>query len=126
MRLSFKSSTTVKELARTMKEMRKSSSMDDLIKDMRLAAEELQITLRTLPNWKITRKAHKTSVNTGELSNKVDLHLLEVIPLATVTSLLMEISIRIEQIASAVNDLAKEVFTAPLQAKEQQHMEDIP
>ncbi|PKU79060.1 aluminum-activated malate transporter 10-like [Dendrobium catenatum] len=113
MRLSFNSSIVLKELAKSANEISKSSTMDDLVKDMKVAADELQVALRTLPRMILAIKENQTRVYNGELKD-INLNLVEVIPLATVTSLLMEITTRIEGTVSTVNDFVNEALLKTL------------
>ncbi|PKA47830.1 Aluminum-activated malate transporter 10 [Apostasia shenzhenica] len=119
MRLCFCSSSTLKELMNSMKEMKKSSTMGDLVANMNYAEEELQLALKTLPNLIIRLKLYKTSnINNSGMEN-MSSRFVEVVPLVTVSSLLMEISTRIKSINDEFNDLARDIFTDEIKEREE-------
>ncbi|OVA14746.1 Aluminum-activated malate transporter [Macleaya cordata] len=119
MRLSSNSSTVLKELAVITKTMKKSSTIDVSVAEMNSAVQDLQNALKMnfLPTQLIPSLL--TSVEeTRDLiltmaTTSVPV-LLEVLPLVTVTSLLIEISARIGEIVYAVEELASMTgFTKP-------------
>ncbi|CAH8273584.1 unnamed protein product [Arabidopsis lyrata] len=109
MKLSSASSKILRELMEMMKNTRKSSKMDFLVFDMNSAVQELQETLKTVP---IETKKKPEEVPSEE-ENKVDneerntlMSLHEVLPVATLVSLLIENAARIQTAVEAVDELA--------------------
>lgn len=98
MRLSSQCSQVLKELAATMKTMRKYSTTDVLVGEMNFAVQELQNALKSLPNQLLQIGAK------GEQTTTVPL--IDILPLATAIFLLFEIAARIEGIVDAVDELA--------------------
>lgn len=98
MRLSSQCSQVLKELAATMKTMRKYSTTDVLVGEMNFAVQELQNALKSLPNQLLQIGAK------GEQTTTVPL--IDILPLATAIFLLIEIAARIEGIVDAVDELA--------------------
>lgn len=98
MELCLRSSEVLKELANCLKSMTKSSKLNYLIGDMNFAAQLLQDALNALPGQLIMNRPS----------------LLEVVPLVTMMSLLVEISTRIEVLADGVMEFAELAeFKAP-------------
>ena len=104
LRLSSQSSSVLKDLAKSIKYMSTSQDADLLIKDMGLALGELQIAL-------------KSYLNQGQ-QTVASLPLVEVMPLITLASHLIEISARIVAVVDSVNELADVVFYIKPSAKE--------
>ncbi|PIN24541.1 putative membrane protein [Handroanthus impetiginosus] len=107
-RLSAKSSAVMKELAVSISTMTKSSKIDHMVGEMRNAVEELQNVLKSLSKQTISSTEPKigdSDMGEGNVSPTV-VALVEVVPLVTVSSLLIEIAARTEKIAKAVNGLA--------------------
>lgn len=101
MRLSSHCSQVLKELAATVKTTRKSSITDQLVGEMNFAVQELQNALKSLPNQLLQIDAK------GEQTIKqFTVPLMEILPVATAISLLIEIALRIEGIVDAVDELA--------------------
>ncbi|KAH7864225.1 hypothetical protein Vadar_027208 [Vaccinium darrowii] len=101
MRLSSHCSQVLKELAATVKTTRKSSITDQLVGEMNFAVQELQNALKSLPNQLLQIDAK------GEQTTKqFTVPLMEILPVATAISLLIEIALRIEGIVDAVDELA--------------------
>lgn len=91
-----------------MKNTRKSSKMDFLVFDMNSAVQELQETLKTVPI-----ETNKPEEVPSEENNKGDsedrtmsMSLHEVLPVATLVSLLIENAARIQTTVEAVDELA--------------------
>jgi hypothetical protein len=108
MKLSSASSKILRELADMMKNTRKSSKMDFLVFDMNSAVQELQETLKNVPI-----ETNKPEEVPSEEENKVDseerttsMSLHEVLPVATLVSLLIENAARIQTAVEAVDELA--------------------
>ncbi|GAA0179525.1 hypothetical protein LIER_29987 [Lithospermum erythrorhizon] len=97
----------VKELANMVKSMRitSTSKVDLLIEDMNTAVQELQDSLKSFPNPS-TISTENENVNQSTAETK-PIHLMQIVPLLTTTSLLIEIAARIENLVEDVNDLAK-------------------
>ncbi|XP_062001395.1 aluminum-activated malate transporter 10-like [Rosa rugosa] len=98
------SSDILRELAITLKTMTKSSQMGSLVREMNIAVQQLQISLGSIPNCLIAPTSEDT---TYEPFRKTCITpLVEVIPLTTFVSLLIENAARISGIVDAVNELA--------------------
>lgn len=93
MRLSNASSGVMKELAVSMSSMKKPTRIDFMVEEMRSAVEELESALKSLSKQPILAAEGVT--------------LVEVVPLVTVSSLLIEIAARTEKLAVAVNGVAE-------------------
>lgn len=112
------SSTVLKELARITKTMRKSGSIDFLVEEMKAAAEELQKALKSVPATFIPSET--PSVESIEekkeepASTPAVIPLIDVLPVVTATSLLIEITRRIEQIVAVVDELASQANFKPV------------
>jgi Aluminium activated malate transporter len=102
----------LKELSNSIKEMAHSNSLDLLVCDMNLAVQDLQDALKSLPSQlQDEAQVQKYSVpsaivTTVKTQNSVTMPLMEVLPVITVVSLLIEISVRIEGVVDAVDTLA--------------------
>lgn len=114
--LAAQSSNVLKELATSAKAMKKSSTIDFLVSEMNSGVEELRNALQSFPNQYFMSQASPTTVE--EAGQDKDHHkkqpmistgvpLMELMPLVTVASLLIEIAARIEGVVSAVNVLAE-------------------
>ncbi|KAI4311428.1 hypothetical protein MLD38_036327 [Melastoma candidum] len=98
MMLCLRSSNVLKELAGCLKSMTKSSKLTFLIADMNIASQELQDAMNSLPSQLVVNRPC----------------LMDLIPLATMMSLLTEISSRIEDLANGIVEFAKLAeFKAP-------------
>lgn len=106
LKVSSESSRVIKELARTMKTMKKSSTIDLLVGDMNSAILELQEDLKSLPNSFINLQ-HLQEAECPEKKNIGAVALMDIIPLVTLASLLIEIAARIEGMVDAVEELAE-------------------
>nr|XP_028948088.1 uncharacterized protein LOC114820920 [Malus domestica] len=111
-KVSSDSSMVIKELARTMKTMKKSSAIDLLVGEMNNSVLELQEDLKSLPKLFINPQPLLQEPESPENNNKTKAEaaavaLMDIIPLGTLTSLLIEIVARIEGMVSAVQELAK-------------------
>lgn len=90
--------------------MKISSKIDVAVGEMQYAVQELQTALRSLPNSHKGESPSSTSDEDGkmELSSKTTLPpIMEVLPLATLVSLMVEAASRIEEIVDAVNELTR-------------------
>ncbi|KAL1549725.1 aluminum-activated malate transporter 10-like isoform X2 [Salvia divinorum] len=97
-RLSNKSSAVMKELAVVMSTMKKPTRIDFMVEEMRIAVQELENALKSLSKHPILPPEAKA----GEAVT-----LVEVVPLVTVSSLLIEIAARTEKLVGAVNVVAE-------------------
>ncbi|GFY90198.1 aluminum activated malate transporter family protein [Actinidia rufa] len=102
MKLSSQCSVVLKELAVTMMTMTRSSKIDFSVGEMNFAAQELQNALKSLPNLLIL----PLPLENNERGEPSTVNLVEILPLATAISLLIEIAARIERIADEVDELA--------------------
>ncbi|XP_042049156.1 aluminum-activated malate transporter 10-like isoform X1 [Salvia splendens] len=92
-RLSNKSSAVMRELAVVMSSMKKPTRIDFMVEEMRNAVQELENALKSLSKQPILPAEAVT--------------LVEVVPLVTVSSLLIEIAARTEKLAGAVKGAAE-------------------
>ncbi|XP_059442058.1 aluminum-activated malate transporter 10-like [Corylus avellana] len=116
LKVSFNSSDVIRELAWTIKTMKKSSNIDFLVGDMNKAVQELQFNLNALPKLfnppskpeAAETPENKTTEQLQPASKAVvtKMPIMDIIPLVTLTSLLIEIVTRINGIVDAVEELA--------------------
>ncbi|KAL6131116.1 hypothetical protein ACLB2K_069494 [Fragaria x ananassa] len=99
------SSDILRELAITVKTMTKSSKMGLLVQEMNTAVQKLQISLKSLPSCLIAPTSEETA-DEAPFRKTCITPLVEVIPLTTFVSLLIENAARINGIVDAVNELA--------------------
>lgn len=108
--LSSSASFVLKELATTVKTMRKSSEINFSIGEMQFAVLKLENAMKSLPNHLV---ATPSSTSDGDAKaepiRKTDTpsSVMEILPLATLVSMLTETAARIKEIADEVNELAK-------------------
>ncbi|KAK9093881.1 hypothetical protein Scep_025350 [Stephania cephalantha] len=113
LRLSTHTSSTMKELAVITKTMTKSSKIGFLVGEMNNAVQHLHKSLESLPanippaqspsaESSETDKSTSTSTN----NNTFAVPLMELLPIVTVASLLLEIAERVESVVDAVTELA--------------------
>ncbi|KAK6935583.1 Aluminum-activated malate transporter [Dillenia turbinata] len=113
LRVGSSCSSATKELAMTLKTMKKSAKTEFSIEELRSSVKDLQKELKSLPqslvNQLHTAKAQQSAENEQKerVSTSTAVSLVEIIPLASFASLLIEVSVRIEGIAFAVDELAK-------------------
>lgn len=97
MRLSSSSSNIIRELSTTVSSLTRATQIDTMINEMKKAVQELENDLKSLSGSLI--QSHE------ECHNKLEL--LEIIPLVTFISLLIELASRIEGgIVKTVEELA--------------------
>ena len=113
--VSSNSSSVITELARVIKTMKKSSSIDFLVGQMNSSVQDLQNDLKSLPSLLVTQpitpvpealNAQEKKIEQTSTTQPASVPLMEIVPLVTLTSLLIEISSRIEGIVDAVEELA--------------------
>lgn len=91
------SANVLRELASTIKKMKKSNKLDILVIEMNNAALELQNLLKSYPN---------TQKNAKDGDAKLEIPIIELIQVVTVVSLLSEIVARVEDIVKCVEELS--------------------
>ncbi|KAJ6705371.1 ALUMINUM ACTIVATED MALATE TRANSPORTER FAMILY PROTEIN [Salix purpurea] len=105
LKVSSNSSCVIKELAKTIKTLKKSSSIDFLVEEMSDAVQDLQNEIKSLPN--LLRPAELLLPKSKETEKTTSpIYLLEVIPVVILVSLLIETSSRIQDIVKTVEELA--------------------
>jgi len=119
MNLTSSASKVVRELATMVSTMTRSTNIEMAIEDMKNAVEELQNDLKSLPDLLVQphdKEEEEDSATTKSLeknqkvvpSEFTVLPLMEVIPLVSFASLLMETATRIEEnVVKAVEELAE-------------------
>ncbi|KAK6158921.1 hypothetical protein DH2020_006235 [Rehmannia glutinosa] len=111
--LSGNSSAVLKELAVVISTMTKSSKIDVMVEEMRNAVQQLQNALASLSKQSIETTERETgeSVNGMGEGNAIPtvtvVTLVEIVPLVTVSSLLIDIAARTEKVVETVNGLAE-------------------
>ncbi|CAJ2628318.1 unnamed protein product [Trifolium pratense] len=100
MKVGINSTNVLKELAITIKNMRKSNKLDLLVMEMNNAAQELQNLLKSYPNTQNNPK----EASLGEA--KIEIPIMEIIQVGTIVSLLSEIVTRVEDIVKEVEELS--------------------
>ncbi|CAF2034486.1 hypothetical protein HID58_031536 [Brassica napus] len=106
MKLTAASSKILRELADILKNTRRSSKMDFLVFDMNSAVQELQETLKTIP-IQTNKPEEEEEVPSDEGEDRtIPMSLHEVLPVATLVSLLIENAARIQTTVEAVDVLA--------------------
>ncbi|KAJ4840918.1 hypothetical protein Tsubulata_001114 [Turnera subulata] len=110
-KVSSNSCSVIKELVKTMKTMKKSSTIDLLVEEMNSTVQDLQNDLKHLSNAFNQPESpipedKKTETNTTT-SAATTIPLIEVIPIVTFASLLAEVAARVQDIADAVEELGK-------------------
>lgn len=111
--------SVIRELANTIRDMKKSSKVGILVAEMNSTTQELQGVLKSYPNLVITTTPSSSSQNnapgtelteaasSAELAPKIlDISLMDVMQVVTVASLLIEIVARVEGIVSCVEELS--------------------
>lgn len=114
-KLSTDSSNVLSELANMMRTMTKSSKIELVIGEMHFALEDLQNALKSLPNHSISPptettvqdSCNTTTVKTNRKDNIV-VPVVEIVPLVTIASLLIEVAARVQEIMESVNELASQ------------------
>ncbi|KAF2313503.1 hypothetical protein GH714_011284 [Hevea brasiliensis] len=105
LRVSSNSSSIIRVLAETIKAMKRSSKLEFLVEEMNGAVEELQEALKSLSELSNPPACKNTETVSSAAMETIPL--MEVMPVVTFTSLLIEISARIKGIVKAVEELAK-------------------
>ncbi|XP_010252735.1 PREDICTED: aluminum-activated malate transporter 10 [Nelumbo nucifera] len=117
--LSSISSSILRELAINIKSMRTSSTIHSSVEELNRAVEDIQSALKSLPNrlipphlpiTKAPETEHRPSITSS-------IPLIEVLPLATVASLLIEIAARIQPLVNVVDKLANSAGFKPAESE---------
>lgn len=111
MKLSSASSNVLRELSSTVKSMTKSPKLNFLVIEVNFALQELQKASTTFPQQLARSSApHSTeasNISSGEQIRKPkETPIMQVMPLATIVTLLIEIGARTERIVDTVIELA--------------------
>lgn len=104
LRVSSNSSSVVKELAKTIKTMKKSSTIDLLVEEMNAAVKKLKDDLKSLSLSEAGISENKKTEKTSKPAAAVPL--MGMISMVSFASLQIEIASRIESIVEAVEELA--------------------
>lgn len=109
-RVSSNCSNVVRELATSIKRMKRSSDIDFLVEEMSSSVQELQATFKSLSNLskppEISQHSEESKNIAVAATSSASVSLMEIIPAATLASLLIDIASRVETIAHAVKELA--------------------
>ncbi|KAJ6341605.1 hypothetical protein OIU78_009708 [Salix suchowensis] len=125
LKVSSSSSSVLKEVAKTIKTMKRSSSIEFLVEEMSSAVQDLQNEIKSLPKLLSPPEVlHPESKETDDTTSTI--HLLDVIPVVTLASLMIEISSRIQAIVETVEELAELAeFKGEVLEKEKQNQPNI-
>uniref|UniRef100_A0A7N0RAS2 Aluminum-activated malate transporter n=1 Tax=Kalanchoe fedtschenkoi TaxID=63787 RepID=A0A7N0RAS2_KALFE len=110
-KLSSASTSVLRELSSTVKCMTRSPKLDFLVGEMNSAIQELQNASTTAPQ-QLVRSSPQQTVDTsnnfpGEhINGTEEATIMQVLPLATLVTLIMEVAARIELVVDAVDELA--------------------
>lgn len=130
MNLSSTSSNVIRELATIVSTMTRSVKIDMMVEDMKNAVHELQNDLKSLPDLLIQPLDPKEKESTPTLKDNelvpteiTVMPLMEVIPLVSFASLLIETASRIEEnLVKSVEELAESAqFKQPEDEKKPKH-----
>ncbi|CAL0316661.1 unnamed protein product [Lupinus luteus] len=105
----------IRELAVTMRNMKKSSKVDILLMEMNNSAQELQDLLKSYPNL-----VNAQDIET-EVAAKIEISLLEIIQVVTIASLLIEIVARVKCIGKCVEELSDLAKFQPAMCDKSKH-----
>ncbi|PPD99709.1 hypothetical protein GOBAR_DD03272 [Gossypium barbadense] len=103
LKVSSSSSSAIKELAESVKKMNKSPTIDLLVEEMNSALEELHNDLKSLSHL-----LNPSTTAENQISATGLVPFMEIIPVVTLASILIEISVRIEALVGSVEELVKE------------------
>ncbi|KAL5138992.1 Aluminum-activated malate transporter 10 [Glycine soja] len=130
MKVGANCASVIRELATTIRKMKKSSKLDILVTQMNSAAQELRSLLNSCPNLVNPLHNSKRSTRTetaspDDLAPKIEIPLMEIIQVVTVASLLIEIVARVEDIVENVEELSDLAnFQPEMNVKSKQHTSD--
>ena len=117
LKVNSSSGSILRELAINLETFKKTSKMDISIEEMNNSVQEVKNYLKSLPGLVLTpttseTKSSETAIMEPLLTTNT-IPLVEVIPLVTFTSLLIEIPTRVEAIVDAVEELANKAKFKP-------------
>lgn len=113
-------SSVIRETAQNLEIMKKSSITEVLIEEMNFAVQELETHLRTIPaSFSMIDSEMNSPENDDVKETVLTVPLAEIIPMVTFASLLTEISSRVEDIVSTVQELAEMAEFKPAAAEKQ-------
>lgn len=130
MKVGANCASVIRELATTIRKMKKSSKLDILVTQMNSAAQELRSLLNSCPYLVNPPHNSKRSTRTetaspDDLAPKIEIPLMEIIQVVTVASLLIEIVARVEDIVENVEELSDLAnFQPEMNVKSKQHTSD--
>ncbi|KGN46529.1 aluminum-activated malate transporter 10 [Cucumis sativus] len=108
--LSSSSSEVLKELSIVIKKMKKSTKIDFLVSNMNVAVQELQNAIKSFPSTQMEVSLSEQEEEANNEDHKAATTtippLMKLLPLATLVSLLIETTSRIEHVVNAVETLA--------------------
>ncbi|XVE58130.1 hypothetical protein DITRI_Ditri04bG0145400 [Diplodiscus trichospermus] len=108
LKVSSSSSSALKELAETVRTMKKSSTIDLLVGEMNSGVQQLQNDLKSLSCFlNPSTTPENKQLETACMEATATVPLMEIIPVVTLASILIEITVRIEGLVDAVDELAK-------------------
>ncbi|XP_060673975.1 aluminum-activated malate transporter 10 [Ziziphus jujuba] len=133
LKLSSNCSSVMKELANVVKTMKKSSTIDLLVGEMNSAVQEFRNDLKSFPTssfpQSLPEAGNTQNKNTEPTSTRADsVSLMDIVPIVTLASLLIEIASRIEGVVEAVEELADLAAFKPVatdKTEENQHTNKI-
>lgn len=96
----------LKELSVVIKKMKKSTKIDFLVSDMNIAVQELQNAIKSLPSAQMEFAFSEQEEANEDHKATIIPPLMELLPLATLVSLLIETTSRIDHVVNAVETLA--------------------
>ncbi|KAH1114646.1 hypothetical protein J1N35_008024 [Gossypium stocksii] len=103
LKVSSSSSSAIKELSESVKKMNKSPTIDLLVEEMNSTVEELHNDLKSLSHL-----LNPSTTAENQISATGLVPFMEIIPVVTLASILIEISPRIEALVGSVEELVKE------------------
>ncbi|KAL4278690.1 hypothetical protein GQ457_03G017790 [Hibiscus cannabinus] len=108
LKVSSSSSSAIRELAQTVKEMKKSPTVFMFIEEMNKAVEELQSDLKSLAQLlDLSTTAENKEYETPLLEATGSVPFMEIVPVVTLAFILIEIAVRTEALVGSVEELAK-------------------
>ncbi|XP_020596530.1 aluminum-activated malate transporter 10-like, partial [Phalaenopsis equestris] len=104
MKLSSKSAQVLKELSVCIENMRSSESLSHMVKEMKEAVEEVKTAMKSLPTTYNNELGLQKDDDSMMMKKRQSF--MESLPLMTVVSLLMEISVKVEGVEEEVQKLS--------------------
>ncbi|OMP02860.1 Aluminum-activated malate transporter [Corchorus olitorius] len=107
LKVSSSSSRVIREVAESAKTMKKSSNTELLIGEMNAAVQELQNDLKSLSNLLNPSPTPENKNLEAPMEAKAEtVPIMEIIPVVTLSSILIEFSVRVEVLVDTVEELA--------------------